>query len=226
MKKSISTLFSIAIILAACLSPSGGASAPINTARPQVTVASEATATFAPTPTDAPIPTPTSSKTPEPTPTLSPADKLDQQLQATGLFPEGVPGYTIGVDADGNTVAFNSEGEMIFNGARWNSELIFDIVENMLKITHDCEKAPYGPEALGTADQVSLNYLTSLRDKLEQKGIMRRVGQKAFDHFFESQNNCVGFFQGEQESKPEIFFWANSKGDIRFLRLFTPEISD
>lgn len=206
----------IACILSACLSPSEGDGSPDEP--PTVTPTSSPTTVFTATPSQ--------TLTPEPTPTLSPAEILDKQLQASGLFPPGMPEnsyYTIGTDADGNTVAFDSSGQVILKGTLWNSEKIFRIVENMLKVTHDCEKAPINPEVVGTADQGYLNYITILRDKLDDKGIVRRVGQNAYGHFFKSQNNCMGFLQGKQESRAEIFFWANLKGNIQFVRLFNPE---
>lgn len=133
MKKSISTLFSIAIILAACLSPSGGASAPINTARPQVTVASEATATFAPTPTDAPIPTPTPSSTPEPPPTLSPEQ---QALAVFGKYQKILGEYGAGLHPtvnDQGQVELVIDNVIVYHGdatsGAFRSDKIVEIVE-------------------------------------------------------------------------------------------------
>jgi hypothetical protein len=216
--KKISLLFLHLFILSACQPPSGDASHATATLPPP---SETSTVVFTATPSQTP--------TPEPTPTLTPAEKLDNQLQASGLFPNHTPdnpAYTIGLDADGNLAAFDPDGNKIYepNTNRWNSNLIAGIVENSLKITGDCEKTGF-PASTNIMDEDFREWKTNLLRRIIPSGSDQIKYHLNFYSFKSVVGNCWGLFMGMPEQPNDIthshiFHWPDEGGEIQSVRLF------
>lgn len=220
--KKISFLVIVTSILSAC------------SISPQATVTPEATVTLTATPTVTFTPTPSQTPTPEPTPTPDPAQIAAEEMGKLNL----VLGedYTFATDENGNLAAFNADGVKIYepNTHRWNSELIGPIVENMLKVTGDCEKTPF-PASTDIMDDAFEDWREDLFfTRAKDAGVQPQQGLvRPFYPFRSVSGNCWGFGAVEPEHVKEMenpndmnpasqFYYPNRKGEVQVFELFNP----
>ncbi|MCE7919122.1 MAG: hypothetical protein DYG85_06335 [Chloroflexi bacterium CFX1] len=176
--------------------------------------------------------TPTVTFTPPPPPTPDPAQIAAEEMGKLNLVLD--TDYTLAPDENGNLAAFNTDGVKIYEPSthRYNSDLIADIVENMLQKTGDCEKTPF-PPGINIMDKDFENWLNDLfynrfYPQVKDTGLQPREGRHRIHNPFRSvSGNCWGFGLSEPGEAVDmdhafVFLYPDRKGAVQVFELFNP----